>query len=107
MTFLCRVQRTIEVPAATPTVVDVAINGARAWLVVVKNLGDGALNGLTVAASPLGELFEAPIATSDGLPLAPGDSLPGLRGNGEPVTTLRLVVTSTAGTTLQLEAGGW
>jgi len=98
----------VALPAATPTTVDVPINGARWWVVVIKNIGDtNAVTALTVAVSPLGTLFEAPASVTAGLPLAAGDALPGLRGNGEPVTTLRLVLTSTSGTTVSIEAGGW
>lgn len=107
--LLCRFESgPVTLPAATPVTVDVPINGARSWLCVVKNTGaTNAVTALTVAASPLGSLFEAPASVTTGLPLAAGDALPGIRGDGEPVTTLRLVLTSTSGTTVSIEAGGW
>lgn len=107
--YLCQFRETaLALNAGVARTVDVPINGARNWLVVVKNVGDtNAVTAVTVAASPLGDLFEAPAAVSAGLPLAAGDALPGIRGDGEPVTTLRLVLTSTSGTTVSIEAGGW
>lgn len=107
--FLCRHQSgPVTLPAATPITVDVPINGARSWLCVVKNVGTtNPITALTVAASPIGDLFEAPASVTTGLPLAHGDALPGIRGDGEPVTTLRLVLASALGTTVSIEAGGW
>jgi len=106
--FPCRYHEPIELPPATPITVDVPIAGARWWLVVIANTGStNPVTGLTVAASPLGSLFEAATSVTTGLPLAAGDALPGIRGDGEPVTTLRLVLTSTSGTTVSIEAGGW
>lgn len=106
--FLCEFSRSLTLAPATDTTVDVPINGARNWLVVVKNTGDtNNLTGVTVAASPLGALFEAPASVTTGLPLAPGDALPGIRGSAEPITTLRLVLTSTLGTDVSIEASGW
>lgn len=103
----CRWSEVIELAATTPRVVDVPVNGATHWVVVVKNTGSAnPLTALTVAASPLGGAFEAPAVVTDGMPLAAGDALPGLRGTGEPITTLRLVLTSTLGTTVLLEAAG-
>jgi hypothetical protein len=107
-TFLFEYQRgPLAVAAGTPLTVDVPINGARNWVLVVKNVGANALTALTIAVSPLGELFEAATSVTTALPLAAGDSLPGIRGNGEPVRVLRLVLTSTSGTDVQLEGSGW
>lgn len=107
--FLCRYARSVALAAGVDTTVDVPIDGARNWLVVLANDGDSAgdLDTVTHAASPLGARFEAPVSVSTGLPVAAGDSLPGIRGLGEPITTLRLVLTSTVGATVHIEAGGW
>ena len=56
--------------------------------------------------SPLGDLFEDAVAVTSGIPLAAGSAL-SIRGTDEPVTTHRLVITSTSGTTVSIEAGGW
>lgn len=45
-------------------------------------------------------------AGAAGIPLAHGDALE-VRGENEPLTTLRLRLTSTSGTTVSLEAAGW
>jgi len=107
--FLCRYAKTVELAAGVATTVNVPIDGARNWLVVVQNdaASAGDLDTVTHAASPLGARFEAPVSVSTGLPVAAGDALPGIRGLGEPITSLRVVLTSTAGATVHLEAGGW
>lgn len=105
--LLCRYARTLTLAAGVATPVDVPIDHAKNWLVVVKNVGGADLDTVTAAASPLGTLFEAPASITTGLPLASGASLPGIRGLGEPVATLRLTLTSTTGTDVQIEAGGW
>jgi hypothetical protein len=103
----CSYVRTgIVIPPATPTTINVGINNASQWLCVVKNSGANPVTAITLSTSPLGQLFEASFALDEDLPLAAGASLPGIRGCGEPVLYLRLVVTSSLGTTLDINAAG-
>ena len=52
---------TATLPAGVATPVDIAINGAQNWTLVVRNTGaTNAVTALTIAVSPLGTLFEAP-----------------------------------------------
>jgi hypothetical protein len=104
--FLCKYTTTLTLAAGTPQSVDVPTNGARDWLAVLKNTGSNAVTALTIASSPLGEQFEDATTVTSGIPLAASGAL-GIRGKGEPATTVRLVVTSTSGTTITVEAGGW
>lgn len=107
--YLSRYSADVTLPAATPVTVDVPVDGARDWLFVLKNTGPtNAITALTVARYPLGvaEIGEAPVAASTGLPLAAAGLL-AIEGASEPVTTLRLVITSTAGTTARIAGGGW
>lgn len=104
--FLCRFQVDQTLAAATPATVDVPINGARNWVILVKNTGANALTALTIAVSPLGVLFDDATSITSGIPLAASGGL-SARGTDEPVTTARLVLTSTSGTTVSIEAGGW
>ena len=105
--FLCRYAVDITLAAGQAQSVDVPINGARNWMAAIKNTG-GANNitALTVASSPLGNLFEDAASVTSGIPITPGSTL-GVRGTGEPATTVRLTLTSTSGTTVSIEAGGW
>lgn len=100
------VRRDIEVPAATPTTIDIPIDHALHWTVTVKNTGANPVTGFAVSVSALGSIFDELTTVTDGIPLAAGDSLAAIRGEAEPVKTLRLVVTSTLGTTVSYEAAG-
>lgn len=103
----CAYSRTnIVLPAGVPTVVNVGINNAPAWVCVVTNSGANPVTALSVATSPLGGEFEAAAAVTEGLPLAAGASLPGIRGCNEPVLYLRLTLTSLLGTTVDVNAAG-
>ena len=94
----------LEPGVATP--IDVPINGARDWTFLVKNVGDTHdVTAATVERSPLGGLFDTAEAFTAGIPLAPGSIVP-VRGTAEPIVTLRLTLTSTAGTTVRIEGGG-
>jgi hypothetical protein len=104
--YLCKFNATQALAAGVPVTVDVPINGARHWMIVVSNTGANAVTALTVASSPLGSLFEDATAVTSSIPLAAGSAL-SIRGTDEPVTTHRLVLTSTSGTTVSIEAGGW
>jgi hypothetical protein len=99
-------ETTGDLAAATPATVDVPINGAKNWRVVIKNTGTtNTITALTYAASPLGTLFGPAHSASAGIPLAHGDTLE-IEGQNEPCKTLRLVLTSTSGTSYAIEAGG-
>lgn len=105
--FLCRYAVDITLAAATPQTVDVPVNGAHCWLILVKNTGaTNDVTAATIASSPLGVLFESAQSITSGIPITPGSAL-GIRGTNEPATTVRITLTSTSGTTVSLEAGGW
>lgn len=105
--LLCNYTRAgISIPAATPTVIDVPIDGAADWNVVLTNAGPNPVTALSVAVSPLGARFSAAASVTDGIPLAAGASLASILGARQPCKTLRLTVTSTLGTTVGVEAVG-
>lgn len=105
--LIAQYAQTHTLPAATPTVVDVPIDGARDWLFVLHNTGSNPVTALSLARAPLGvdELVETAVGVPTGIPLAAGDSLP-IEGTAEPITTLRVTLTSTLGTTVRLAGGG-
>jgi len=97
---------TATLAAATATDVDIPIDGATDWSIVVKNTGGtNAVTALTIAISHA-TLFEAPASITTGIPLAAGATLSAIRGSDEPCKTARLTLTSTGGTTVSIEAGG-
>ncbi len=105
--LICNYARTgIVLPAGVATTVDVGINNASQWLCVIKNTGANPITALSLATSPLGTIFEALIAVTENIPLAAGASLPAISGCGEPVLYLRLVLTSSLGTTVTINAAG-
>lgn len=105
--FLCRYSKTLTLAPGVAQDVDVPIDGARAWCVVVKNTGPtNDVTALSLYRLPLGNLAGPATAVTAGIPLASGASLE-VRGENEPLTTLRLTLTSTSGTTVSLEAAGW
>ena len=104
-TYRCNHTRSVVLAAATPLDVDVPIDGAKDWTVVVKNIGANPLTALSIARIPLA-LPAAPVVATDGIPLAAGATLPAIVGENAPVAALRLTLTSTLGTTVSLEAGG-
>lgn len=104
--FLCRHQVTVTLAAGVAQTVDVPIAGARDWQIVISNTGAASVTSLSLASSPLGVTFGESTAVTEGLPIDAGESL-SVRGASEPVTTLRLSLTSTSGTTVSVEAGGW
>ena len=65
--------------------------------------GRSVLTGDAAAGRAAPDITDAGAA---GIPLAHGDALE-VRGENEPLTTLRLRLTSTSGTTVSLEAAGW
>lgn len=93
--------------AGVATDVDIDINCATNWVIVLRNTGlVNTITALTVARSPLGTYFSAAVAVTTGIPLATSTSLTGINGLGEPIRTLRLTITSTGGTTYAIEGGG-
>ena len=95
----------VTLPAATPTDIELPIDGARDWSFVLKNTGANPVTAGTIARSPLGVLYETPQAMPGGIPLASGADVT-IVGELEPVTRVRLTLTSTLGTTVQIEGGG-
>lgn len=106
--YLSRYAQTHTLAAGVPLAIDLPVDGARDWLFTLKNTGANAVTALSVARYPLGtgEIGEDAVAVSTGIPLAAGAALP-IEGTSEPVTTLRVTLTSTSGTTVRLAGGGW
>lgn len=106
--YLSRYGADFTLPAATPVTIDIPIDGARDWRFVLHNTGANNLTAMTLARYPLGvaEVGEAPTAVTADLPLPASGKLP-IIGTSEPVTTLRVVLTSTSGTTVRIAGGGW
>lgn len=99
------VSRTLAAGVATD--IDIAINGATNWTLVLRNTGaTNAVTALTIAVSPLGTLFEAAASVTTGIPLAASTSLAAIVGSNEPCLTVRLTLTSTSGTTVSVEGVG-
>jgi hypothetical protein len=89
LTLLSRFQRTVTLSPGVPREVDLPIDHARDWCVVVKNTGTNAVTAVTLSRSPLGELFGPETAVPTGVPLAAGEALD-LVGLHEPLRTLRV-----------------
>jgi len=107
--YLSRFGADYTLAAGVATTIDLPIDGARDWRFVLHNTGPtNAVTAMTVARYPLGvaETGEAPTAVSAGIPLAADGKLP-IVGTSEPITTLRVVLTSTSGTTVRIAGGGW
>lgn len=92
--------------AATELLVDVPVNGAPNWSILVANTGGNPVTEGSVARSPLGPpkgRVGPPIAMPAGIPLAVDASLV-VTASGENITALRLAFVSALGTTIRLEA---
>ena len=96
----------VALAAGVAQEIDLDMNGARDWAIVVKNTGSNPVTAATLRRSPLGDTFGPQAALPAGVPLAAGDSLEVL-GENEPLTTLRVTLTSTSGTTVRIEGSGW
>lgn len=94
----------VALAAGAPREVDLELNGARSWSIVVKNTGANPMTAATLKRSPLGALFGPAESLPAGVPLAAGESL--VITGSEPLTTLRLTLTSSSGTSLHIEGGG-
>ena len=107
--YLSRYAKDHTLVAGVALDIDIPVDGARDWLFVLKNTGStNSVTAMTVARYPLGtaEIGEDPVSISTGIPLAAGDALP-IEATREPVTTLRVTLTSTSGTTVRIAGGGW
>lgn len=104
--FLARFAEDVTLAPGVARTIDVPIHGARSWRFLLANTGDEDVTAATLSYSPLGNLHSEPEAFGAGIPLAPGATTP-IVGSDAPVTSLRLTLTSTAGTTVRLEGGGW
>lgn len=102
--YLCRYRTTVIIPPAGSETVDVPIDGARDSVTVLRVTG-GDLDTATVARSPLGWLFEDATAIT-GAPVA-GTGTSVTIEEDKPVASLRLVLGSTGGCTVDIESGGW
>lgn len=102
--LLCRYARTLTIAPGGSETVDVPIDGARDSTTVLRVSG-GDLDTATVARSPLGSLFEDATALSGTPVAASGQSV--TIEEDKPITTLRLVLGSTLGCTVDIESGGW
>ena len=104
--YTCAFSTTATLAAGVALDVDIPIDGATDWSIVVKNTGaTNAVTALTIAISHA-VLFEASASVTTGIPLAAGATLSAIRGSDEPCKTARLTLTSTSGTTVAVEAGG-
>ena len=93
--------------AATPLSVRIPVNGGGSWKAVVANTGGvNAITAGTLALSPTGGLDGPAVAFPAGLPLASLASLI-VSADGEPCTSVVITLTSGAGTTARIQAGGW
>lgn len=104
--YICNYTKAgIALAAGVATDVDIPIDGAADWQIVLKNTGStNAVTALSVARIPL-TLPGPAESVATGIPLAHGDSLR-IAGEREPISVLRLTLTSTSGTTVTVEAGG-
>ena len=104
--YTCAFSTTATLAAGAATEVDVPIDGAVDWSIVVKNTGStNAVTALTIAISHA-TLFEAAASITTGIPLAASTSLAAIVGSNEPCSTARLTLTSTSGTTVSIEGVG-
>lgn len=93
---------------ATPVTVNLAVDGARDWTFTLRNVGlTNPLTAATIAYGARGadDLTDAE-AFPAGIPLAAGAAVP-IVGTSRPVVLVRLVLTSTLGTTVRVRGGGW
>lgn len=106
--FASRYAADFTLVAGVAKTIDLPVDGAINWRFVLKNTGGtNAVTAMTVARYPLGsgELGESATSVTTDIPLAAGASLP-IVGTNEPITTLRVVLTSTSGTTVRIAGGG-
>lgn len=103
--FLCRFTRDVVIASGGSEVVDVPIDGARDWTVLLDVSGVGDLDTCTYRRSPLGDLF-GPTVSPTGFPVATGGQAEIIETGG-PLTTVRFTLGSTAGCTVKVRAGGW
>jgi hypothetical protein len=102
--YLCRFTTTITLLAGVTQPVDVPIDGARDSTTVLR-VSAGDLDTATVSRSPLGALFDDAESLT-GTPVAASGTSVRIEED-KPITTLRLVLGSTAGCVVAIESGGW
>lgn len=94
---------TATLAAGVATAIDLPINGAANWTIVVRNTGaTNAVTAATIAVSVDGTIFSAASSITTGIPLAAVTSLTEIVGSNEPCLTARLTLTSTSGTTVSV-----
>ena len=105
--LLCHyVSGSVTLAAATATPKTFPTGGARVVTVVVKNTGStNNITAISYKVAPLANLYGADTAISSGLPITPGNSLR-FSIVDEAASEAKVTVTSTSGTTCQIEAGG-
>ena len=105
--YRCNFAKDYTLQAGVALDVDVPIDGAADWTIVLKNTGNtNAVTAGTVARQPVESGNRGPAATlPSGLPLAAGASLE-VVGERAPLHAVRLTLTSSSGTTVRVEAGG-
>jgi hypothetical protein len=87
------------------TTVDIPVDLAENWLFVLSNTGANAVTACLISRSPRGVAFGPAVAAPSGIPLAAAGAVE-IEGTAEPITTLRLTLTSTLGTTVLIDGGG-
>lgn len=96
----------IDLPAATPVSLNLAVDGARDWTYLLKNTGANPLTAGSMQYGPVDDTdLSDPEAFAGGIPLAAGATLP-IVGTARPLAVLRLTLTSMLGTTVRVSGGG-
>lgn len=94
---------TATLAAGVATDVDVPLQGAVNWTIIVRNTGGAnAVTAATIAVAA-NTTFGAAASITTGIPLAANTSLAEIVGSNQPVNTARLTLTSTSGTTVSVE----
>lgn len=102
--LLCHFSTEVTIAPSGTEELDVPIDRARDWTVLLDVTGIGDLDALSYKRSPLGDLF-GPAVVATGVPIATGQQ--GEIGeSGSPLTTVRLFLGSTGGCTVAIRAGG-
>ena len=105
-TYLAVFTRDVLLPVGTPQDIDLPIDGAGDWTILVRNDGGDPLTAALVSYSPLGGAFSAPEAVADLATLAPGVTVT-IVGQHQPLAVLRLTLTTgDPAVTIHIEGGG-
>lgn len=96
----------VELPAATPTMVVIRIRGALNWGFTVTNAGANPVTAATLERCPGRTQYTDPEAWNPAsLPLLAGASSY-VQGTSEPLTFVRLTLTSALGTEVVIAGSG-